>query len=76
MQRASRTGKGDSLNATVELRDLRANITVETDLADMDDETLESAAILAAMTHRQTCSREAYDRLTAINAERRRRANR
>lgn len=64
------------MNATVELRDLRSKITVETDLADMDDETLESAAILAAMTHRQTCSREAYDRLTAINAERRRRANR
>lgn len=76
MQRASRTGKGDSLNATVELRDLRANITVETDLADMDDETLESAAILAAMTHRMTGSREAYDRLRDINAERRRRANR
>ena len=42
-------------------------------IADMDDETLESAAIVAAMTHRQTCSREAYDRLAAINAERRRR---
>lgn len=42
-------------------------------LADMDDETLESAAILAAMTHRMTGSREAYDRLRDINAERRRR---
>lgn len=42
-------------------------------ISDMDDETLESAAILAAMTHRQNGSREAYDRLRAINAERRRR---
>ena len=42
-------------------------------IPEMDDETLESAAIRAAMTHRMTGSREAYDRLRDINAERRRR---
>ena len=40
---------------------------------EMDDETLESAAILAAMTHQQSGDRAAWDRLVAINAERRRR---
>lgn len=40
---------------------------------EMDDETLESAAILAAMTHQQSGDRAAWSRLLAINAERRRR---
>ena len=40
---------------------------------EMDDETLESAAILAAMTHQQSGDRATWDRLVAINAERRRR---
>ncbi len=40
---------------------------------EMDDATLESAAILAAMTHQATGSREHYTRVLEINAERRRR---
>ena len=42
-------------------------------IRDMDDATLESAAILAALTHSTTHSREAWSRLLNINAERRRR---
>lgn len=42
-------------------------------IADMDDVTLESAGILAALTHQTSGDRAAWDRLVAINAERRRR---
>ena len=45
-------------------------------VGDMDDATLESAGILAALTHQMTGSREAWDRLGEINAERRRRQGR